>query len=67
MTETTQPRAPGDRGQGRKPMSPTGERMEARKIRMTDADWDDAKLIGMEPLRQWIRKAAAKLRAKAGK
>lgn len=64
-TKPKAPRPPSDRGQGRKPTSPSGEAMAARKIRMTDSDWKDAKLIGAEALRKWIRRTAAKLRAKA--
>jgi hypothetical protein len=48
---------------GRKPISPNGQTMAPRKIRMTDSDWEDAKLIGMEAIRKWIRKTAAKQRS----
>lgn len=54
--------SPNDRGQGRKPKSATGEVMKPRLIRFTDSGWEDAKLIGMDRLRELVRKAAAKLR-----
>jgi len=52
-----------DRGQGRKPLSPTGELMKSRPIRMLDSEWADAKLIGMAEVRRLIVKAAKKLKA----
>ena len=51
-----------DRGQGRKPLSPTGELMKPRQIRMTDAEWEDAKFIGPQEVRELIVKRAKKLR-----
>lgn len=42
-----------DRGQGRKPLSPTGEAMKPRQIRMTDAEW--AKCIALGGA-AWVRK-----------
>lgn len=36
--------------------------MKPRLIRFTDSGWDDAKLIGMDRLRDLVRRAAAKLR-----
>lgn len=59
---TDEKRPPNDRGQGRKPKSATGEVMKPRLIRFTDSGWDDAKLIGMDRLRDLVRRAAAKLR-----
>jgi hypothetical protein len=47
---------------GRKPISKTGELMKTRPIRMTDAEWEDAKLITMAKLRALITKAARRLR-----
>jgi hypothetical protein len=50
---------PSDRGQGRKPISPTGEPMKPRQIRMTDAEW--AKCIalgGAAWVREKIKRAA---------
>jgi hypothetical protein len=52
-----------DRGQGRKPISPTGELMKPRAIRMTDEEWEDAKLVGMSAIREFIAKAAKKIKA----
>ena len=42
-----------DRNQGRKPISPTGELMKPRQIRMTDAEW--AKCIALGGA-AWVRK-----------
>lgn len=53
-----------DRGQGRKPISPTGELMKARAIRMTDAEWEAAKLVGMAAIRDFVTKQAKKLKVK---
>lgn len=50
------------RGPGRPPKSTTGEPMRTRQIRMTDAEWEDAKLVGSDALRKWVRQQAAKLR-----
>jgi hypothetical protein len=52
-----------DRGQGRKPLSPTGEPMKPRQIRMTDVEWADARLVGMTAIRDFVTKKAKKLRA----
>lgn len=52
-----------DRGQGRKPLSPTGEAMKPRQIRMTDAEWADARLVGMTAIREFVTKEAKKKRA----
>jgi hypothetical protein len=52
-----------DRGQGRKPLSPTGEVMKPRQIRMTDAQWEDAQFITMHEVRRLIVRAAAKKRS----
>lgn len=51
-----------DRNQGRKPLSPTGELMKPRQIRMTEQQWEDARLIGMDAIREFVTKAAKKLR-----
>lgn len=37
--------------------------MKPRKIRMTDAEWEDAKFIGPQEVRELIVKRAKKLRA----
>jgi hypothetical protein len=37
---------PSDRGQGRKPLSPSGEAMKPRQIRMTDAEWAKCMALG---------------------
>ena len=58
-------RPPNDRGQGRKPKSATGEVMKTRAMRWTDSDWADALLIGMDRVRELVRKEAAKMRKKA--
>lgn len=55
-------RPPNDRGQGRKPKSPTGEVMKPRLIRFTDSGWEDAKLVGVDSIREWVRKQAKKMR-----
>lgn len=52
-----------DRNQGRKPLSPTGELMKPRHIRMTDEEWADARLVGMSAIREFVTKQAKKLRA----
>lgn len=51
-----------DRGQGRKPLNASGELMKARAIRMTDAEWEAAKLVGMAAIREFVVKQAKKLR-----
>ena len=53
------------RGQGRKPQDPDGELMRSRAVRMTDAEWADAKTVGMAELRAWVKTRAAQLRAGA--
>lgn len=55
-------RPPNDRGQGRKPLSKDGELMKSRVIRMLDAEWADAKFIGMPEVRRLIEEAAKKKR-----
>lgn len=40
------------RNQGRKPISPSGEQMKSRPVRMTDADWDRCKALGGA---SWVR------------
>lgn len=42
----------GERGQGRKPISPTGEAMKPRQIRMTDAEWAKCMALGGSA---WVR------------
>jgi hypothetical protein len=47
-----------DRGQGRKPLSPTGELMKPRQMRMTDAEWAKCiRLGGAAWVRDRINKA----------
>lgn len=43
---------PNDRGQGRKPLSASGELMKSRPVRMTDAEWEKCKRLGGAA---WIR------------
>lgn len=57
--EDKPPRPPSDRGQGRKPISKTGERMKNRLIRMTDAEWEKCKRLGGAA---WVRERIAKAR-----
>jgi len=64
MSEAKRP--PSDRGQGRKPKSPTGEVMKPRPTRWTDSGWSDVKAIGMDRMRELVRKEASKLRKKLG-
>lgn len=42
-----------DRGQGRKPLSKTGELMKARAVRMLDEEWEKCLRLGGSV---WIRK-----------
>ena len=49
---------------GRKPLSKDGELMKSRPIRMTDAQWADAKLVGAPAIREFVTARAKKLRAK---
>ena len=42
------------KGAGRKTKSPTGERMKTRHIRMTDAQWEACKAIGLDAVRTWM-------------
>lgn len=42
-----------DRGQGRKPLSATGELMKARAVRMLDSEWEKCLRLGGSV---WIRK-----------
>ena len=47
-----------DRGQGRKPISPTGELMKPRQMRMTDDEWAKCiRLGGAAWVRAQIKKA----------
>lgn len=41
-----------DRGQGRKPLSASGELMKTRPIRMTDAEWAKCMALGGAA---WVR------------
>ncbi len=61
---TDEKRPPNDRGQGRKPKSASGEAMKNRAMRWSDEDWSDAQFIGMDRVRELVRKEAAKLRKK---
>ena len=61
---TDEKRPPNDRGQGRKPKSPTGEVAKTRAMRWTDADWSDVLFIGLDRVRELVRKEAAKMRKK---
>jgi len=45
------------RGQGRKPLSKTGELMKSRPVRMTDDEWEKCKRLGGAA---WVR---AKIKA----
>jgi hypothetical protein len=63
MTDATTTTRGGARaGAGRKPKSPSGERMKSRAMRWTDAGWADVLLIGMDRVRDLVAKEAAKLR-----
>ena len=53
------------RNQGRKPQDPAGEPMRSRAIRMTNAEWDEAKTVGMAELRAWVKTRAAQIRSAA--
>lgn len=46
-----------ERGQGRKPISETGELMQPRQVRMTDAEWEKCRLLGGAA---WVRQQIAK-------
>lgn len=48
---------------GRKPLDKGGEAMRPRPIRMTDAQWEDAKLVGMTAIRKFIARSAKKIKA----
>lgn len=56
MEEKT-PRPPNARGQGRKPVSASGELMKNRPIRMTDAEWEKCKRLGGAA---WVRDKISK-------
>ena len=47
-------------------MSPSGELMKPRAIRMTDAEWEDAKLVGTQAIREFVTKQAKKMKAECG-
>lgn len=55
-----------DRGQGRKPIHPSGELMKPRQIRMTDAEWEDAKFVGTQEIREFVTARAKKKRKAIG-
>jgi hypothetical protein len=61
MSKAKQLEAP--RRAGRKTLSPTGEVMRSRPIRMTDAEWDKCKLLGGGP---WVRAKVARAKLPAG-
>lgn len=54
MKKTSEPRKTG-----RKPISPTGEVMRSRPIRMTDEEWEKCKRLGGAG---WVRRLIAKAR-----
>ncbi len=47
---------------GGRPLS-CDELLKIRQIRMIDAQWEDAKLVGMSAIREFIAKAAKKIKA----
>ena len=49
-------------GAGAKPKSPSGAPMKLRSMRWDDADWADARLIGMDRVRELVRADAARKR-----
>lgn len=61
MTTEEKRSGPG-RGQGRKPKSASGELMKSRPMRMTDAQWDDVKFVGLDDIRNWVTKEAKRRR-----
>ncbi len=63
MTRSAATKNPG----GRPTLSPTGEKMEGRNIRMLDAEWADACYIGHARVRELVRKDAARKRKKESK
>lgn len=62
---STQKRPPNDRGQGRKPKDANGEPMKNHAMRWTDAGWSDVLLIGMDRVRELVRKDAARMRKRS--
>jgi hypothetical protein len=56
---TTDKRPPSDRRQGRKPLSPDGEAMRNRVLRMSDAEWAKCLRLGGA---SWVREKIAKAR-----
>ena len=44
-----------------------GEPAKTRAIRMTDADWSDVLLVGLDRLRELVRREADKIRKKERK
>lgn len=60
--ERRSPRRGGHRpGAGRKPESDTGEVMEIRSVRMTDAEWEKCKKLGGG---EWIRERIKRAKLK---
>jgi hypothetical protein len=52
--------------QGRKPLSPSGELMKPRQIRMTDAEWAKCRALGgAQFVREAINKAPEPIRQPA--
>ncbi len=45
-------RPKSDRGQGRKPINPSGELMQPRQLRMTDEEWEKCRALGGAA---WVR------------
>jgi hypothetical protein len=60
-TMTTDKRPPSDRGQGRKPISPSGEAMRNRVVRFDDELWEWCGVFGGS---QFIRETMAREVAK---
>lgn len=57
-TALTPKRGGAGRGQGRKPLSQSGEKMKPRSVRMTDDEWAKClRLGGSEWVRQKIKRA----------
>ena len=54
------PRPMSDRGQGRKPIAADGEVMKVRYMRLTEAQWAEAKRIGPDAVRTFLDKSARK-------
>lgn len=65
MTEAAKRGGPR-KGAGPKPKSPSGQPMKTRPTRWDDADWQNVKLVGMDRVRELVRKEAAKVRKQQG-